>query len=115
MSEISSIIKKIVEFRDRRDWKRFHTPKDLAMDLVIEASELLEIFLWKKEKELKRVVKEKKEKIKEELADVFITAFLIAHDLKLDVSKLIKKKLKINEEKYPIEKCKGKNKKYDEL
>jgi NTP pyrophosphatase (non-canonical NTP hydrolase) len=109
------LIKKIVEFRNKRDWKKFHTPKDLAMDICIEAAELLEIFLWKKEHELDNVVKEKKEKIEEELADVLISSFLLAHDLGLNVLKTVEKKLRINEMKYPVEKFKGKAKKYDEL
>ena len=115
MSEIEFLTQKIVKFRDERDWKQFHTPKDLAMDIVIEASELLEIFLWKKEKDLWQVVDEKKDRIAEELADVFITALLFAHDMGLDVAEIVERKLEINERKYPVEKCKGKNKKYNEL
>ena len=115
MSEMEDLIKKIVEFRDERDWKKFHNPKDLAIKVCVEASELLEIFLWKKEDELEKVVEEKREKIEEELADVFITSFLLAHDLGFDVREIVEKKLRINEEKYPVEKFKGIAKKYDEV
>ncbi|MEM5834382.1 MAG: MazG-like family protein [Candidatus Aenigmatarchaeota archaeon] len=115
MDEIEELTKKIVEFRDKRDWKKFHTFKDLAIDISVEAAELLEIFLWKKENELEKVVKEKREEIKEELADVLISSFLLAHDLGLDVYEIVKEKIKKNEIKYPVEKFKGVAKKYSEV
>jgi len=115
MDVIAELTKKIVDFRNKRDWKQFHNPKDLAIDLAIEASELLEIFLWKKESELQEVVKEKRNKIEEELADVFIVALLLAHELGLDVKEIVEEKLKVNEIKYPVEKFKGIAKKYNEV
>ena len=115
MERLEEAIKKIVEFREKRDWKQFHSPKDLAMDVSVESAELLEIFLWKKENEMEKVVKEKRERIKEELEDVLITSLLLAHDLGFDVTEIIEKKIEENERKYPVEKFKGKSGKYNEV
>jgi NTP pyrophosphatase (non-canonical NTP hydrolase) len=110
-SQMDSVIKKIIEFRDERDWKQFHNPKDLAISLTLEASELLENFQWKESSE---AVNKNKEHIQDELADVLIYALMIAHDLEINVEKAILHKLKKNAEKYPIEKFKGTSKKYTE-
>ena len=109
MNEIKDIIQQILQFRDERDWKQFHNPKDLAISLSVESSELLEIFLWKSDQEIDQL------KLKDELADVFYAAFLLADAFQLDVKEIIENKLAKNELKYPIEKAKGSNKKYDEL
>lgn len=109
MSDIKGIINELIKFRNDRDWEQFHNPKDLAVALNIEAGELLESFLWKSYKDAN------KEKIKEELADVFAYAFLLADKYKLDVKEIVLDKIKKNGEKYPIEKAKGTAKKYDEL
>jgi NTP pyrophosphatase (non-canonical NTP hydrolase) len=109
MSEITKITKKLIAFRDERDWAQFHNPKDLAVALNIEASELLEAFLWKNHQEAD------KEKVKEELADVFAYAFLLADKYKFDVEDIVTAKIKENEKKYPVDKAKGNAKKYNEL
>jgi NTP pyrophosphatase (non-canonical NTP hydrolase) len=109
MSEINELIRSIVEFRDERDWKQFHNPKDLALALSIEASELLEVYLWKKPEHASIC------KVKEELADVLTFALLIAHHYDLNVSEIVQDKIKINQMKYPVDKSKGTSKKYDEL
>lgn len=109
MSDIDNIIKHILAFRDDRNWKQFHNPKDLAISLNVEASELLELFLWKGNEDINI------EKLKDELADVFYCAFLLADAFQLDVISIIKEKLIKNEVKYPVEKAKDSNKKYDEL
>lgn len=109
MSEIRQIIEKIRAFRDARDWEQFHNSKDLSVALSIEASELLELFLWKDNEGAKR------EKIEEELADILMYAFLLADKHKLDIIEILEKKLNKNEEKYPVEKAKGNAKKYNEL
>ncbi|OAS13356.1 nucleotide pyrophosphohydrolase [Paenibacillus oryzisoli] len=108
---MDAIIKKIIEFRDERDWKQFHNAKDLAISLTLEASELLENFQWKESGE---AVDRNKEQIQDELADVLIYALMIAHELEIDVEQAISHKLKKNAEKYPIEKFKGTSKKYTE-
>jgi NTP pyrophosphatase (non-canonical NTP hydrolase) len=109
MSEIQEITGMIRQFNQERDWDQFHNGKDLAIALSIEASELLEAFLWKSADLVK------KDKISEELADVLNYAFMIADKYNLDIKEIILQKLKRNAEKYPIEKAKGSAKKYNEL
>lgn len=109
MTDTKEIIQALVKFRDERDWAQFHNPKDLALAINIEAGELLELFLWKNSKDAD------KDKIKEELADVFAYAFLLAAKYDLDVKQIVLDKIKLNNEKYPIEKSKGTSKKYNEL
>ena len=106
---MKDIIDSLVRFRDERDWAQFHNPKDLALAINIEAGELLEVFLWKKPDEADI------NKVKEELADVFAYAFLLADRYGLDVRELILKKIEKNAEKYPIEKSSGNSKKYTDF
>ena len=105
----NEIIDALLKFRNERDWEQFHNPKDLALAISIEAGELLELFLWKKSEEAD------KEKIKQELADIFSFAFLMADKYGFDVKQMILDKIKLNAEKYPIDKAKGTAKKYNEL
>ena len=112
MSEILEITKALVDFRDERDWKQFHDTKNLALALSIEVAELNELFLWKTNKESEEV---DKERLKEELADVFAYALLLAEKHNLDVKEIILEKIKRNGEKYPVEKAKGTATKYTEL
>jgi len=109
MSEIQEITKDLIQFRNERDWEQFHNPKDLALAINIEAGELLELFLWKKPEDAN------KEKIKEELADVFAYALLLADKYDFDVKQIVLDKIKKNGEKYPVDKAKGTAKKYNEL
>lgn len=109
MKDIEEIINALLKFRNERDWEQFHNPKDLAIGLSIEANELLEVFLWKRPEDANI------EKVKEELADVFGYAFLLAEKYNFDVNKIILDKIKLNEQKYPIDKAKGNAKKYNEL
>jgi NTP pyrophosphatase (non-canonical NTP hydrolase) len=115
MNELKNLIKKIIKFRDDRDWKQFHNAKDISISLVLEATELMEHFQWKKVEELDDYIKKNKDKIEEELADVLYWVLLLSHDLKIDLKKVLEKKIKINEKKYPVEKSKGKYNKYTEL
>jgi len=108
-SQAHFLIHELKKFRDDRDWDQFHNPKDLAIALNIETSELLELFLWKNHQEAD------KEKIKEELADVLAYAFLLADKYELDVEDIVLNKIKRNAEKYPVDKAKGNAKKYNEL
>lgn len=112
MDDIKEIIDALVKFRNERDWAQFHDTKNLAVALSIEASELNELFLWKDVKESEQV---DKQKIKEELADIFAYAFLIAEKHNLDVKQIVLDKIKRNGEKYPVDKAKGSAKKYNEL
>jgi len=106
---MEEIIKELIKFRNERDWEQFHNPKDLALAINVEAGELLELFLWKNAEDANI------EKVKEELADVFAFAFLLADKYKFDVKEIVLEKIKNNSVKYPVEKAKGTAKKYDEL
>lgn len=109
---MDELIKKINQFRDDRDWRQFHNPKDLAISISLEASELLENFQWKTSEEAKE---KNQENIEQELADVLIYSLMLASDLELDVEGIIEKKLEQNDRKYPVEKSKGNKEKYTEL
>lgn len=104
-------INQILKFRDDRNWKQFHNPKDLAISICLEAAELLEVFQWSASD---TVCKGKTDKIREELADVLIYCILMADTCNLDMDEIIREKLKRNNEKYPVEKAKGSARKYDE-
>ena len=109
MTEINKITEELRKFRDERDWAQFHNPKDLAIALSIEASELLELFLWKPAEEADTG------KIKDELADVLAYSFMLADKYNLDVAQIMQDKMAKNKLKYPVEKAKGSAKKYNEL
>lgn len=109
MSDIKDLQDAVAKFCDERDWSQFHNGKDLASAIAIEAAELQEAFLWKTAAEAKP------EKIKEELADVFIFALRMAERYGLDVAEIVKSKLALNAAKYPAEKCRGTAKKYTEI
>lgn len=109
MTDIETLTRELVRFRNERDWEQFHNPKDLAMAISIEAGELLELFLWKDAKEANL------EKVKEELADVLAYALLLADKYQLDVKQIVLDKIRKNGEKYPVDKAKGSAKKYNEL
>lgn len=109
MKENEEIIEALLKFRNERDWEQFHIPKDLALAINVEAGELLELFLWKTADEAN------KEKVKEELADIFAYAFLLAKKYQFDIKDIVLEKIQRNAEKYPVEKAKGTAKKYNEL
>ena len=102
----------VKDFRDQRNWAQFHNPKDLAISLNLEASELLEIFQWSGSD---LVCEDKLEKIKEELADVLCYSILMADRCGLDMDEIIINKMKRNSEKYPVEAAYGNKEKYTEL
>ena len=106
---IEELSDKVLAFTRDRDWDQFHNPKDLAIAISIESAELLEAFLWKKPEEAK------KEKVREELADIINYAILLADKCDLDIYEIVTEKLKVNEEKYPVDKAKGNSAKYDQL
>lgn len=107
--KLQDVIQKLIDFRDQRDWEQFHNSKDLAIAISIEASELLELFLWKNNEEVNI------EKLKDELADILSFSLLLANKHNLDVNQIISDKIKKNNEKYPVEKAKGTAKKYTDL
>ena len=81
MSDIKDLTEKIIKFRNERDWKKFHNPKDMALSLVLEASEVMEHFQWKNKEEIEKYVKTNKEEIGEELADILNHILILSHDL----------------------------------
>lgn len=109
MKETEEIIQALLKFRNERDWDQFHNPKDLALAISIESAELLELFLWKNAEDANT------EKVKEELADVFSFAFLLAEKYGFDVKEIVLDKIKSNGMKYPVEKAKGTSNKYTDL
>jgi len=109
MTDNLEIIQALLKFRDERDWEKFHNPKDLAIALSIETNELLELFLWKNAEDANS------EKVKEELADIFAFAFLLADKYQFNIKEIVLEKIKKNGEKYPVDKSKGTAKKYNEL
>ena len=115
MAEIKAITQKIKKFRDERDWKQFHNHKDMALSLVLEASELLEHFQWKSPQEVNQHAKECKSEISDELADIAMYLFELSDNLGIDLSKAITQKISKNAIKYPVHKAKGKHTKYNKF
>ena len=115
MSDIKELTEKIKKFRDDRDWQQFHNPKDVALSLVLEATEVLEHFQWKNKEEIDQYLKYNKQDIGEELADVLYWILLMSNDLGINVKEALEKKIVKNEAKYPIDKSKGRHSKYNEL
>ncbi|MEG1615937.1 MAG: nucleotide pyrophosphohydrolase [Bacteroidales bacterium] len=112
MTKYEQITEKLIQFRDDREWSQFHDSRNLALALMLEASELNELFLWKKDDEIENI---SQDRLKEELADVLCYAVLLAEKHKLDIFDIMDEKIKKNNEKYPVDKAKGTSKKYNEL
>ncbi len=115
MNDIDRLTELITEFRDEREWKQFHNLKDMAISLVLESNELLEHFQWKQNHELEALSVEEKREIGEELSDVLYWVLLMAHDLGLDITEAIGKKMVKNRAKYPVGLARGSKAKYTEL
>lgn len=107
MSEMKELMEMVYAFSEERDWHQFHSPENLAKSISIEAGELLECYQWNSNADIAAV--------EEELADVLNYCLLLAKTLSLDPAEIIRKKLALNSEKYPVDKCKGKSTKYDKL
>ena len=105
-------IRRVLKFRDDRDWRQFHTPKDLAISLTLEAAELLEVFQWSG---ADLECRDKLERIREELADMMSCCVLMADVCGLDLDEILREKVAKNEAKYPVEKARGRADKYTEL
>jgi len=112
---IKKLEERIIKFREERDWEKFYKPKDIAISLALEAAEVLEHFQWKSSKEIEEYVKNSKDEISEELADVLYWVLLMSHDIDIDILKALDKKIDKNAKKYPIEKAKGRADKYNKL
>ncbi len=107
--------KRIIAFNDQRNWSQFHTPKDLALSLVLESAEVLEHFQWKNEREVREHLTRHKQDVAAELSDSLYWILLMAHYFDIDLEATFEAKMKQNEAKYPVEKAKGSHKKYTEL
>lgn len=110
--KFEALVSRIKKFSDDRDWSQFHDPKNLAISLNLEAAEVLELYQWTKDNQLKP---ERAGKINEELADVFYWLVLLSNYYKIDLVDALDKKMDQNEQKYPVDKAKGKSNKYNEL
>jgi len=113
--DFSEITKRIIAFRDARDWKQFHNSKDTAISLVLEATEFLEHFQWKNDEEIEAHLSTHKEEVSDELADILYWVLLIANDLNINLYSALNIKMAKNEKKYGVDKAKGNHKKYTEL
>lgn len=105
----------VVAFRDARDWRQFHTPKDTAVSLTLEVAEVLELMQWRNGDELAAHLVENREALGHELSDVLYWVLLIAHDQDIDLGRAFREKLRINESKYPVAKSQGSARKYTEF
>ena len=117
LTTFASAVDWIIEFRDERDWKQFHTAKNLAIALSVEASEILELFLWKKSQEVRDLLEDEDFvcRVEEELGDVLIYSLILCHEAGIDPGRAIQEKLRKNEERYPVGLAKGSARKYNEL
>lgn len=109
---LSELEQEIMTFRDQRNWKQFHTLKDLLIGLNIEVAELGELFLWKNEAEVAAV---DNEAIADELADVFVFVSYLAAHFEIDLTQAVRQKLAKNQRKYPVDKSYNSNKKYTQI
>ena len=114
-SSYNDIKKRLLEFRKQRDWEQFHDPKNLAEAISIEAGELLEHFLWKKNDDPSIYEEQTKDKVKEELADIFIFITYLCDAYKIDIFEEVNNKIEVNRKKYPADKARGISTKYDQL
>ncbi len=114
MSKIEKVLQQIRTFRDERDWKQFHNPKDMATAISIEASELQELFLWKTPAESTQVAEAKREEVQDEMADIAVYLFELADNLNVNLLEAMEKKIAKNALKYPAHKVRGSSKKYSE-
>jgi NTP pyrophosphatase (non-canonical NTP hydrolase) len=114
---MDDLVKAVLAFRDQRDWKQFHNPKDLAISITLEAAELLEHFQWKSAAEVAAFVAsdENRKQVGEEMADVLILLISLADAMSLDLLQAAWAKLQGNARKYPVDRARGNAKKYDEL
>lgn len=111
---IEEIKSKLKEFAQMRDWEQFHSPKNLAMALSVEAAELLENFQWMTEKQSEKLSPQRQAAVAFELADIFIFLLRISDQLNVDLIEITKRKMELNNKRYPVDKVKGSSKKYNE-
>lgn len=115
MNDVKQLTKLIIDFRNQRDWRKFHKPKNLVISLMLEAGEVAEHFQWLNDSEASDYIKIHRKEIGYELADVLYWVLLMGHDFQIDLAKALEEKIKINQIKYPVSKSRGKSTKYTEL
>jgi dCTP diphosphatase len=115
MKTLTEITERIVTFRDARDWKQFHSQKDMALSLALEAAEVLEVFQWKTTEQIEGELPTLRDSLGKELSDVLYWVLLMAHDAGIDLGAAFSRKMNENESKYPVDRAKGSNKKYSDL
>lgn len=104
----------VSSFADERDWKQFYNAKNVSMAIAIEAAELMDIFSWTQEKDINERFQQKKRAVEHEVADILFTLLTFAQQYNIDLSQALVNKIQLNAQKYPVDLCKGKNKKYNE-
>jgi dCTP diphosphatase len=109
---LEELTRLVLQFREERDWKQFHNPKDMALSLSLEAAELLELMQWRNGAELDAHLAASKQRVGEELSDVLGWILLLANDQQIDLADAFAKKIELNKRKYPIDKARGKANKY---
>ncbi len=115
MATIRELTERLVEFRDARHWRKYHTPRNLLISLVAEIGELCEVLQWKDDSEILENIDNLRNPLEDELADVAIYLMLLANELGVDLEKAVLRKIKKNEERYPVNAVKGRYRKYTEL
>ncbi|MBK24220.1 MAG: nucleotide pyrophosphohydrolase [Halobacteriovorax sp.] len=113
--EVGKFQKQLSDFAKEREWEQFHSPKNIAMALSVEASELMEIFQWKTTDESRELCEKDLRKVQEEVADVFLYTMRMADLLNINIGEAIESKMEQNAQKYPVDKSRGNSKKYNEL
>jgi NTP pyrophosphatase (non-canonical NTP hydrolase) len=111
----NTLLDSLIDFRRERDWEQFHTVRNLSSALCVETAELLDLFRWARDSEITTIVEEQRSEIESEVADVAILLTYLCHDLNISIDDVVRKKLKINREKYPVGSSKGNSTKYDRL
>jgi NTP pyrophosphatase (non-canonical NTP hydrolase) len=112
---IAELTKKLVDFRDRRAWGQFHTPRNLCVSISLETAELLELGQWKSDAEFDNWARANRQAVADECADVLSYLLLLANEVGIDLARAVEEKIQANEHRYPVDKARGNAKKYSEL
>lgn len=111
----NDLLQRLLEFRSERDWEQFHNLRTLSTSIVLEAAELAEHTQWTRDSDIGEVVQARRTLIEQEVADIVILLSYLAHDLGIDIERVVAEKLEFNARRYPVEKARGSARKYDEL
>jgi len=111
----NTLLDALLTFRRERDWEQFHTVRNLSSALCVESAELLDLFRWACDSEITAIAEQQRSEIENEVADVAIILMYLCHDLDISLEEVVRKKIEVNREKYPVENSKGTSKKYNRL